>query len=227
MSSGRRSERNGGVLALVAKQPVAGQVKTRLCPPFTPEQAAAFYEAMLLDVIDQHADDTAERALWYAPEGAHDWFAAHAPAYELHLQRGASLSERMAAVFRTHGAAGPRPIVLRGTDSPTLPQARVEEAFALLASADLVLCPDLDGGYSLIGLREPHDSLFALQMSHSDVLEATRARAAVLGLRVALLEPHHDVDVVADLARLVCDLDPLRTPRTAAWLAGLRERIEA
>ena len=114
------------LLALFAKAPVPGEVKTRLVPPLSPAQAAALYEAMLLDVLEQHAGEPdCELALWYAPADAADWFAARAPARcRLLPQVGAGLAERMAATFRQHRAEGFDRIVLRGTDSPTLPAAR-------------------------------------------------------------------------------------------------------
>jgi hypothetical protein len=209
------------VLALFAKAPLAGSVKTRLCPPLTPAQAAACYEAMLRDILDQHVvEPNADLALWYAPDYAGAWFRAHAPArYRLVPQVGADLAARMAALFRAHAREGYRRIVLRGTDSPSLPLARVAEAFDALERDDLVLCPDRDGGYNLIGLRAPCDALFDLTMSSASVLEATLERAHGLGLGVALLAPHHDVDTAADLALLRRDLDSRRAPRTARWLA--------
>jgi rSAM/selenodomain-associated transferase 1 len=210
------------VLALFARAPVAGSVKTRLSPPLTPGQAADLYEAMLLDILDQHAGARGwELALWYTPESARGWFEAHAPAnYRLLAQEGDGLGPRMAAVFRAHAREGADRIVLRGTDSPTLPRARVEAAFASLARVDLVLCPDRDGGYNLIGLRGPCDALFEIPLGTSQVLTTTLERARSLGLRVELLPEHYDVDTGADVERLRADVDARETPRTARWLAG-------
>jgi uncharacterized protein len=209
------------VLALFAKAPAPGQVKTRLCPPLAFEQAAELYEAMLLDILDQHRDERrADLALWYTPVQARAWFEVHAPAgYALHAQQGATLGERMSALFRTHAREGYARIVLRGTDSPSLPAARVAEAFEALEHADLVLCPDRDGGYNLVGLRRPEDTLFEVKMSTSNVFEWTVERGKSLGLRIELLAPHHDVDTSADLALLAGELCAERTPRTHAWLA--------
>jgi rSAM/selenodomain-associated transferase 1 len=217
------------VLALFAKQPLPGFVKTRLCPPLEPAQAAQLYTAMLLDILEQHAAEPGvERVLWYTPAEGRPWFERNCPAgYQLRVQRGAALAERMRELFRAHAAEGHRRIVLRGTDSPTLPPQRVTEAFAALARVDLVLCPDRDGGYNLIGLREPQDALFELQMSTGSVLEGTLARAREKGLRVQLLEPHHDVDTAADLALLESEMMGARAPRTAAWLAETRARMPA
>jgi hypothetical protein len=255
------------VLALFAKAPVPGQVKTRLHPPLTLEQAADLYAAMLQDIAAQHAagepghaavepghaavepghaavePGVGERgegsarggasagvalALWHAPATADAWFRGHIPStYRLYAQRGENLPRRMRHLFHTHADEGYARIVLRGTDSPSLPSARVAEAFAALESADLVLCPDRDGGYNLIGLRRPEDSLFELEMSTANVLDATLARAREKGLRVHILEPHHDVDTFADLLTLAGELDAVRTPRTLRWWRAHRTLLRA
>jgi len=214
------------ILALFAKAPVPGQVKTRLATEISLESAAALYEAMLLDILDQHAAERdCARALWFAPAEARDWFERVAPAgYRLLAQSGAGLAERMAAVFRFHGDEGFDRIVLRGTDSPTLPLERIDEAFAALERAELALCPDRDGGYNLIGLRAACDGLFALELSHAGVLSQTLARARALGLRSELLPAHHDVDTHADWLRLIPDLDPRLTPRTLQLSRNLLHR---
>jgi hypothetical protein len=217
----------GRVLALFAKAPVAGQVKTRLAPELGVARAAELYEAMLLDVLDQHARDPWPLALWFTPAAAEPWFAARAPpAFRLLAQRGETLAERMHETFRCHAAEGCDEIVLRGTDSPTLPAARTAEAFAALAHAPLVLCPDRDGGYNLIGLRgcAAHESLFALELSHAGVLSATLSRARTLRIACELLPGHHDVDTWADVLRLAPELDAARTPRTLACARSLTAR---
>ncbi|MBM4337541.1 MAG: glycosyltransferase [Deltaproteobacteria bacterium] len=204
------------ILALFAKAPVPGQVKTRLSPELSPESAAALYEAMLCDIVDQHASERdCERALWFAPADARDWFERFTSAgWRLVPQQGVGLAARMAALFRLHEAEGFDRIVLRGTDSPTLPAGRVGEAFAALEHSELALCPDRDGGYNLIGLRAACDDLFALELSHTGVLSGTLANARSLGLCAELLPAHHDVDTWPDLLRLPAELDATRAPRT-------------
>ncbi len=154
----------GNILALFAKAPVPGQVKTRLCPPLSFSQAASLYQAMLTDILEQHAASRGgDRVLWYTPATAAGWFQhAVRAGYELRAQQGAGLRARMRHVFQLHAAEGYERIVLRGTDSPTLPLGRIASAFEALEWRELVLCPDRDGGYNLIGLREPCDALFEL-----------------------------------------------------------------
>ena len=215
------------ILALFAKAPVAGEVKTRLVPHLTPEAAAGLYRAMLLDIAFAHAESPpaagVELVLWYSPPEARKWFETELPrGYRLLPQRGPDLAARMRQLFRTHAEEGARRVVLRGTDSPTLPEARVSDAFLGLEQAELVLCPDRDGGYNLIGLRRPHDGLFELEMSTSSVLEATLERARSLGLSVELLPAHYDVDTPDDLSLLARDAAPSRAPRTHDWLVSQR-----
>jgi hypothetical protein len=215
------------LLALFAKAPVPGQVKTRLSPPLSFAEAASLYAAMLLDILDQHATarDT-DRVLWYAPPEAASWFErAVSKGYRLRPQSGANLAARMRTLFRAHAAEGYERVVLRGTDSPTLPLERVSSAFEALERVDLVLCPDRDGGYNLIGLREPCDAIFDLEMSTASVLEETVACARGIGLCVEILPPHHDVDTAADLALIREELSEALTPRTLQWLRNARARI--
>ncbi len=211
------------VLALFAKAPLPGRVKTRLTPPYAPAEAAKLYEAMLLDILDQHRGAPGlDLVVWYTPDDGREWFEREASGYRLLPQRGADLGERMAALFRVHQAEGYDRVVLRGTDSPTLPPDRVERAFDRLDRADLVISPDLDGGYNLIGMREPCDALFSLEMSRESVLRRTLDRAAEAGRSCELLPEHYDVDTAADVERMRPDLTEDRTPRTLHWLRSAR-----
>ncbi len=216
------------LLALFAKAPLPGQVKTRLCPPLSFSEAASLYEAMLLDILDQHASlEGAKRVLWFTPPEAASWFERTTPpGYRLRPQQGPDLAARMQRLFRAHALEGFGRIVLRGTDSPTLPLERVSSAFEALERVDLVLCPDRDGGYNLIGLRHPCDELFELELSTAQVLERTVARASEAGLCVEILPPHQDVDTAQDLMRIRDELSEALTPRTLRWLRNTRARID-
>ena len=103
---------------------------------------------------------------------------------------------------REIAAAGSAPILLRGSDSPILDGERVQETLDALQDADLAVCPDRDGGYSLIGLRRPVPGLFDHPMSTRSVLEDTLANAAAAGLRTCTLGPSFDLDRIEDLREL-------------------------
>jgi hypothetical protein len=213
-----------GALVVFAKWPAPGAVKTRLCPPLTPEQAASCYGAMLDDVLEamaRHAPPLGlELALAAHPPEALAAFAARAPGWRVFAQQGADLSARMEHAAASELARGGACVLLRGSDSPALGPELLAGALAALARSDLALSPDPDGGYDLVALRRFAPGLFAHPMSTSSVLEDTRAAARALGLTSELLAPGFDVDTAADFARLRAArprADAL-CPRTYAWL---------
>jgi rSAM/selenodomain-associated transferase 1 len=213
-----------GVLVVFAKRPEPGQVKTRLCPPLTPEQAAAFYACMLEDVLETSARAAAALGLEavlavHPPEAAG---TLPAPAgMRREPQQGADLGARMEHALVRELEGGRSPVLLRGSDSPTLGLATLDAALDALARADLVLCPDRDGGYNLVGLRRRAAGLFAHPMSTGSVLMDTVAHARRLGLSHALLPMGFDVDAAADLELLAAARRAglaRDCPRTLAWL---------
>jgi hypothetical protein len=212
-------------LVVFAKWPEPGTVKTRLCPPFTPREAADFYAAMLDDVLEAMARLAPplglECALSVHPAESLGAFAARAPGWRVVAQRGADLSARMEHAAASELARGAARVLLRGSDSPALGAETLRAALAALQRADVALCPDRDGGYNLVALRRFAPGLFAHAMSTASVLEDTRAAARALGLSCDVLAPGFDVDTAADLALL----HAVRArgaialaPRTYAWL---------
>ena len=221
-------KRSRGALIVLAKAPRAGDVKTRLCPPLTPAEAAELYGRMLSDVLAASAEIAHELGLVpivaVQPAQACGEIARGAPVrFRVVPQRGADLGRRMQWAVREACAAGAPRVLLRGSDSPLIDGELVSAALAGLDAADLVLRPDRDGGYGLVGLKRPVPGLFEHPMSTPTVLADTLANAARLGLGARLLEPGFDVDTLADLRRL----EALRSPRVArlcpATLAYLDE----
>lgn len=215
-----------GALLVFAKEPQPGAVKTRLCPPFTAEEAADFYACLLADVLEASAAAAARLGLapllFVAPAEACARVGAGAPAvYRCLPQRGPDLAARMEAAFADAAALCEGPLLLRGSDSPILGAETLAEALAALAGADVALCPDQDGGYGLVALRRPAPGLFDHPMSTASVLADTLASAGRLGLRAALVAPGFDIDVAADLALLARARDEGRAaacPRSLAFL---------
>lgn len=197
-------------LCIMAKAPRAGQVKTRLCPPLSPGEAAELSTCFLLDRIAQvRTVSGAEPALAYAPADAAEEFEALAPGLTLLPQRGADLTARLESVLDDLFADGCDAAIMIDSDSPTLPTEFLERAVRLAASGehDLVLGPSEDGGFYLIGLRRAHPGLFEqMPLSTSAVLAETLRRARARGLRVARLPAWYDVDTGPDLARLLAEL---------------------
>ena len=203
-------------LIIMAKQPIPGQVKTRLCPPLTPEEAAEFASTFLSDsVASAKQANCAEVVLAYSPATARDWFAERFPGIALIPQQGNDLGERLKNVLDAAWKLRYQPCVVIGTDSPDLPNTYLQEAFEALRpgseSHDLVLGPSEDGGYYLIGLKWRHPELFTeITWSTNQVLEQTLQRANSLHLRVHLLPTWQDVDTFADLQALQARLSVKR-----------------
>lgn len=220
-----------GWLSVFAKAPQPGRVKTRMCPPLSLEQAAALYDAMLADVLIASAGFAQrldlEPVLHFDPPDARSELARLAPrAYRLQAQIGRDLAERMANAFEQAEAAGAERVLLRGSDSPGLDFATVEDALVRLDSdQDLVLTPDQGGGYALIALKKPRRELFEIALSTGSVLTETLARARSLGLRASLTRASFDLDRSPDLAR-IDELAPERSsvlcPRTVEIVRDFR-----
>lgn len=197
-------------VAIMAKAPRAGEVKTRLCPPLSLADAAELYRRFLLDKIEQITSlRTASPAIAYTPTEARAFFEEVAPGFVLVPQRGADLGERLANSLGEFLDRGHRGALAIDSDTPTLPLGFLQEALDLVTTPgiDVVLGPTEDGGYYLIGLRRLHRELFeAMAWSTSQVLPETIRRADAKGLRVACLPPWYDIDTPDDLARLQATL---------------------
>jgi uncharacterized protein len=207
------------LLIIFAKEPLPGQVKTRLSPPLSPEEAAQLYHRFCLDILEEMARVPKVRlAMAFSPPGAQGLFHRLAPpGTDLFPQEGADLGERMARAFARSFAAGFGPVLLRGSDVPDLPAAVVSEAREVLASgqAQVALGPCLDGGYYLMGLTGPQPRLFQGPVwSSSTVLTDTLNLIRQLGLRVHLLPPWADIDTGDDLRTF---LDLYRPAPQPGW----------
>jgi uncharacterized protein len=206
-------------LLVIAKAPVAGRVKTRLCPPCTPAQAARLARAALEDTLAacDLAAGGGRRVLVLAGRPG-QWVP---PGWEVVPQRGAGLAVRLAAAFEDAGA----PALLVGMDTPQVPPALLADGLAALADADAVFAPASDGGYWAIGLRTPDPAVFAgVPMSRVYTGAIQRARLAALGLRTVDLPDLRDVDDIA-AARAVAAEAP--DGRFAAALAEIDVRVAA
>ena len=197
-------------LALFARRPVPGQVKTRLIPALTARLACRLHLAMLADAIAVLEAAAADERWLYWADGSLDAAAGAADAALVlpfgvreGVQSGADLGERLQRAFSELLAGGSQAVVF-GSDCPWLRAGHIEQAFGALEHADLVVGPASDGGYTLIGLRSPRPELFAgIEWGTSRVLEQTLARAAEGGLEVEKLETLDDLDTAEDLVRAI------------------------
>jgi glycosyltransferase A (GT-A) superfamily protein (DUF2064 family) len=200
-----------------------------MCPPLDPEHAAQLYSAMLDDVLEVslHIGRSLglEPVLTVHPADSLAEFAHRTPpGYRIIAQRGRDLSERMAWAIAEAAATGASPIVIRGSDCPTLGFSVARDAVLALCEVDAAIVPDVDGGYNLLGLRAPAPGLFDHPMSTESVLSDTLERASSLGLTTRVLEETFDLDTADDLLLLARSRDQIDTHACHRTLAHLDDR---
>lgn len=228
-------------IAIIAKAPRPGHVKTRLQTLLNPDEAAALGAAFLRDTLANLVEAAGHAPIVpyvaYAPAGQEARFAdLLPPEARLLLADGTDgdapgvqgfgrvlLDTTRALLARGHAAA-----CVLGADSPTLPTARLVRAARVLLAGqtDAVLGPADDGGYWLLGLTAPHPEPFAnITWSTDRVATETRARLRSTGMTSLELGEWYDVDDPPALARLVQDLDAgtgFPAPHTRAEVTRLR-----
>jgi hypothetical protein len=183
-------------VVVLAKEPRSGRVKTRLCPPYSLDQAAHLARAALADTIaavDAWGPDLSVCAL----DGERgDWLPA---SWTVRTQRDGDLGERIAGALDDAFAIAGGPVLLIGMDTPQICPAHLDAAATALASADAVLGPAADGGWWLLGLHRPDRSIVTgIPTSRADTGAQQRTRLVEHGLRVADLPVLRDVDTAAD-----------------------------
>ena len=209
---GRIFNHSGPVIGLFAKQPVPGQVKTRLTPPLSADQACQLYRTALQEMVIRLLAAGLPLVICYA--GRRDWFSKNFPALPLLAQTGDGLGARLSNAVLALFAAGAGPVLMAGSDSPDLPVSLVEEVLVQLQEKDVATIPCQDGGYAVVGMRQPTTKLFdEIPWSTCGVLEATRQRSRQLGLSYYETEAWDDMDEFADLQRLVARSPKSQTAR--------------
>jgi len=200
-------------LILFAKQPVAGQVKTRLQPPCRPEQAADIAAVMIRATVQITTSFwPGDVYLYGAPDADHPLFRQLADEFHVLLaaQSPGDLGEKMyqalADGVKRRGAAA-----VMGCDVPHCRWDTLELAHDHLARGNNVVGPTADGGYYLIGVQHADPKLFhKLNWGRDDVLDRTIANAASLGISLELLPVMQDVDIWDDLAKVAREFAPLK-----------------
>jgi len=190
---------------IFCKAPLAGQVKTRLTPELTAEQAMQVHVELTQRTLQLATQShLCPVQLWCTPSTDHAFFAASAQTWPIILrqQKGVDLGERMNNAFCQALTIYSRALIV-GCDCPSLTEQDLEEALtALNQGRGCVLAPTEDGGYVLIGLNQPHPELFDnMPWGTERVLEQTRARIKHYHLHHYELKEQWDVDTSKDLAR--------------------------
>jgi len=191
-------------VAVFAKAPVAGSVKTRLAPLLGEEGAAALHAGLVKRALcTAVGSGVGAVELWCSPDARHPFFESCAAQFRVALkeQSGADLGARMRNAFEASHAQG-EPLLLIGSDCPVLGGPTLRSAAAALASSDAVFVPAEDGGYVLVGLARPAPCIFeGIGWGSGAVMMQTRARLAVEGVRWEELATHWDLDRPEDYAR--------------------------
>lgn len=194
-------------LILFAKVPHPGQVKTRLLPDLSPEQASQIYRAFVQDTLSSTSGlKGVGRILACDPTRRDPFFKGLASRFELILidQCGKDLGARMRNALADAFRLGFDRAVIIGMDLPTLPTDYIREAFRQLKKSpkgpSLVLGPSADGGYYLIGCTPPVPPIFdKIAWGTDRVLTETLARIADNKLTAVLLPFWYDIDTLQAL----------------------------
>ena len=188
-------------IAILAKVPIPGRTKTRLIPAIGAHAAAGLQERLTERAVETSvAADIGPVTLWCTPDLTYVSFQDLAARFPIVLKRqpDGDLGARMLGAI----AANNGPTLVIGTDCPAMSPEHLRAAANALAETDVVLIPAEDGGYVLIGAPVAHPQLFVdIAWGTATVLDETRARIAVLGLKATELPALWDLDTDADLAR--------------------------
>jgi hypothetical protein len=197
-------------LVIFTKLPVRGQVKTRLASAVSEELAAELQRRFLLDILSIAKQGNWEAIISYAPESSNLKSLIKTPIHCI-PQKGSSLGGRMGNAFRAAFNEGYHPVVMIGTDIPTLPLHFLTAAFKALKDRDVVLGPSVDGGYYLIGMHCFHEEIFrGVEWSTPRVLHQTVRRIKQEKLKLACLDVWYDVDTLEDLVFLKAHIEYLQ-----------------
>jgi len=205
---------------LFTRVPRPGVTKTRLLPVLLPEQCAGLHWAFLKDLVRIYEHLEAKLFVSYVPDP--DWknLKQLFPQAEFLPQEGADLGEKMLRAIAQVLELGYGQAVLTGADLPRMTENHLLSGFAVLEGNDIAIGPTSDGGYYLIGMKQPHEEVFRVSgYGGSSVFENTVAAAQNTGLTVGMALSCDDVDTPEDLKELMKTIDP--GSHTGRFLAQL------
>jgi rSAM/selenodomain-associated transferase 1 len=184
------------VIGVFAKHWSIGMVKTRLAERLGPSAATDFYRLMLEAILCRLRMAPAEgHVIVHWPPSAAVAFAELAPAWQLEPQTAGDLGTRLATFVAGQFARHATKVLVVGSDCPDLSPDLIQRTWELLDEVPIVWGPAVDGGYYLVGLRQPVPQLFeAIGWSTEQVLQQSRQRVVSCGLADALLPPLTDID---------------------------------
>ena len=208
----------GAKVIVFGKKPEAGRVKTRLFEVISPMQAARLHTQLLEKTLKTASEvPHAHVEVWGEGERREPFFMYLAQRYQavFYRQKGVNLGERMRFTFQ-QGLDVHRKVILVGSDCPALSKATFQSAIQSLDRVPAVFVPAMDGGYTLIGLRQVHPYLFwKIAWGTQRVMAQTRSRLQVLRWRWDELSETWDLDRPEDLKRL---MDSGIQPVSGDWI---------
>ena len=200
-------------LILFARQPIPGQVKTRLQPDYSPAQAAEIAAFMIRATVELAVSAwPGDVMLCVWPGTDHPWFRQLAAEFHIRLapQAEGDLGAKMLEALRAGIERGECTAIM-GCDVPHCGWDVIDQANDWMARGRNVLGPTEDGGYYFIGMQEVRPELFEAMPWGSDrVLEMTLARAEKLGIEFDLLKTLRDIDTATDLWLVAQKYEPLK-----------------
>ena len=191
-------------VAIFAKTPRQGEVKTRLIPELGAAGALKAHVELLQKTLTNllSASDAARFELWGTSYSQNIQDCADQHGLVLKMQSGESLGERMKNAMGSMFVNGADLAFIVGSDCPELNSDYLRMMIHNSSEQDLLLAPAEDGGYCLIGSRSLHSELFSgIEWGEAQVLEQTLSKAGALGLSVHLGPTIWDVDRPEDWRR--------------------------
>jgi len=202
---------------LFARDPILGQVKTRLSSSLDDETILRLYTCFVEDSLEKiRKVDNADCFVGISPSNLSGFFnGIEGSDIRLFIQQGENLGDKMRQAFVDRFADGYKKVVIIGSDSPSLPVSYIDEV--LTSDKDLMLGPSTDGGYYLIGMVGKVFEVFdGIAWGTDQVLDETLDRVKKAGVSLELLPVWYDVDFLEDLKFLKTHLELITQ-------SGLRE----
>lgn len=183
-------------LVLFARYPSPGACKTRLIPALGPAGAADLHRRLTERTVALLCGSGAPVTVAFTGANVEAFAEWLGPEITLVEQADGDLTARLLACL------DPAPVIFFGADTPDLAARHITAGIAALQSHEVVIGPAEDGGYYLIGMRQPMpDLLTEMPWSTAQVLPETLARLDQRGIVPVLLDPLSDCDRPEDLAR--------------------------
>lgn len=207
-------------IIVMTKVPGFAEVKTRLRPLLTEDECTELARCFLTDTITNLASVFEHRIIAFTPDDGREGIETLVLGHLYNPQRGGDLGQRLDAAIADAFEKGFGPVIVIGTDSPTLPPEYLAQALDLLQSNGdgVAIGPTDDGGFYLIGVSRPHEEMFVgVSWSTDKTFEQTVTNIKkIFDVDLLVLPRWYDVDEPADLVRMIAEIDSDETARDRA-----------